>query len=203
MFTGIIETIGKVITVEDQGTNRHLTIESSISKELKIDQSVSHNGVCLTVVQADKEKHTVVAVKETLNRTNLGSLGIGSPLNLERAMPANGRFDGHFVQGHVDQPGKCIDVIDENGSRKFWFSFAAGNDFLIVEKGSICIDGVSLTVVDAEADRFSVVIIPYTLEHTCFQSLKKGDTVNLEFDVLGKYIMKGMQVSGLAAPAKS
>lgn len=203
MFTGIIETIGKVVAVEQQGTNSHFTVQSSISKELKIDQSVSHNGVCLTVVQADSDTHTVVAVKETLGRTNLGSIGIGSYLNLERAMPANGRFDGHFVQGHVDQPGTCLDVIDENGSRKFWFSFAAGNDFLIVEKGSICIDGVSLTVVDAEAGKFSVVIIPYTLEHTCFRSLKKGDTVNLEFDVLGKYIMKGMRVSGLAHLAKS
>lgn len=199
MFTGIIETIGKVVAAEEQGANRRLTIESSISKELKIDQSVSHNGVCLTVVDVSGDTHAVIAVKETLSRTNLGTLTTGAHLNLERAMPANGRFDGHFVQGHVDQTGTCLDVIDENGSRKFWFSFSAGSDFLIVEKGSICIDGVSLTVVDALADKFSVVIIPYTLQHTGFKFLEKGATVNLEFDVLGKYVMKGMQMRGVAA----
>ena len=198
MFTGIIETIGEVVAVEKNKSNRHLTIQSSLSKELKPDQSVSHNGVCLTVVHADNNTHTVVAVKETLSRTNLGALEKGAQVNLERAMPASGRFDGHIVQGHVDQCGKCIDVINENGSVKFWFSFNAGDDFLLVEKGSICIDGVSLTVVDVEKNKFSVVIIPYTMEHTRFHSLKKGDAVNLEFDVLGKYVQKSLRSAQLS-----
>ncbi len=193
MFTGIIETIGEIVAVEQKNANRHFTIQSSISKELKPDQSVSHNGVCLTVVHADNHTHTVVAVKETLSRTNLGEIEKGAQVNLERAMPASGRFDGHIVQGHVDQFGKCVDAINENGSTKFWFSFNAGDDFLIVEKGSICIDGVSLTVVDVEQYKFSVVIIPYTMEHTRFHSLKKGHAVNLEFDVLGKYVQKSLR----------
>lgn len=193
MFTGIIETIGEVVTLERRSSNLLITIKSSIAKELKRDQSVSHNGVCLTVIRAGTGVHHVEAVNETLKRTNLSALKEGSHVNLERAMPANGRFDGHIVQGHVDQCGKCIGVEDQNGSRKFWFSFKPGNDFLVVEKGSVCVDGVSLTVVDAVRDKFSVVIIPFTLEHTCFRYLKKGDSVNLEFDVLGKYVRKSLK----------
>lgn len=188
MFTGIIETIGEVIALEKKKSNLLITIKSSISKELKPDQSVAHNGACLTVIRADKKTYTVEAVGETLKLTNLGKLKIGSYLNLERAMKADGRFDGHFVQGHVDQSGKCIEIENQNGSTKFWFSFKPGKDFLIVAKGSICVDGVSLTVVDTKKDTFSVVVIPYTMGHTCFQHLNSGDMVNLEFDVVGKYV---------------
>ncbi len=188
MFTGIIEAIGQVVSLKRRNSNLLISIQSSISKELKPDQSVSHNGVCLTVIYADKKMHTVEAVRETLQRSNLGKLKTGSYLNLERAMPADGRFDGHFVQGHVDQRGKCIQIEAMDGSRKFWFSFQPDGDFLIVKKGSICMDGVSLTVVDVEKKKFSVVVIPLTLKHTCFQYLKKGDSVNLEFDIIGKYV---------------
>lgn len=192
MFTGIIETLGKVVAVEKIDANRQFTIASAISKELRPEQSVSHNGVCLTVVHTEGITHTVVAVKETLAKTNLGTLTAGSPVNLERAMPAHGRFDGHIVQGHVDQCGICVLITDEGGSKKCWFSYDVSNRFLIVEKGSICIDGVSLTVVDVEQDKFSVALIPYTLEHTRFHALKKGDAVNLEFDILGKYVRKNL-----------
>jgi len=188
MFTGIIETLGEVVSLEKKKSNLLITVRSVISKELKPDQSVSHNGVCLTVIYADKKTHTVEVVSETLKRTNLGELVKGSSLNLERSMKADARFDGHIVQGHVDQVGKCIKIENQNGSLKFWFSFKPGKDFLVVEKGSICIDGVSLTVVDAKANHFSVVIIPYTLKHTTFQYLKIGALINLEFDVLGKYV---------------
>lgn len=195
MFTGIIETIGEVIAVENRQANKEITIQSSFSQDLKPDQSVSHNGVCLTVVRVEADKHTVVAVKETLSRTNLGALQQGSKVNLERAMSANGRFDGHLVQGHIDQKGTCIEVVDESGSKKFWFSYQPGEDFLLVEKGSICVDGVSLTVVDALESKFSVVVIPFTLEHTRFHFLQQGDSVNLEFDVLGKYVRKSLRSS--------
>ncbi len=196
MFTGIIEAIGEVVSVEKKEANLRITVQSSISDELKPDQSVSHNGVCLTVVSAGKNSHTVEAVKETLHRTNLGFIKVGSKLNLERAMPANGRFDGHYVQGHVDQTGECAAIEEMNGSKKFWFSFQPGDAFLLVEKGSVCIDGVSLTVVDSEESRFSVVIIPFTYQHTCFGFLKAGDKVNLEFDILGKYAVGALRKSG-------
>ncbi|QHV95934.1 riboflavin synthase [Spirosoma endbachense] len=191
MFTGIIETTGLVAGIESEGTNLTFRIESSLATELKIDQSVSHNGVCLTVTSVADGSYTVTAVDETLKKTNLGQLQIGERVNLERCMPANGRFDGHIVQGHVDQTGICTNVQDLDGSWLFDFQYdpdIAGN--VTVEKGSICINGVSLTVFNSQDDGFRVTIIPYTYEHTSFRDLKPGDIVNLEFDVVGKYIKK-------------
>ncbi len=197
MFTGIIETIGHVAGIDHEGSNVHLTIQSPISQELKIDQSVSHNGVCLTVVANDGTSHTVTAVEETLIRTNLGKLKIGDHLNLERAMKANARLDGHLVQGHVDATGICTGVEELDGSWYFHFEYDFQPEYLLVDKGSICVNGVSLTVVKPDEDarkkaRFSVAIIPFTFEHTNFKSLKNGDMVNLEFDVIGKYVAKFM-----------
>lgn len=193
MFTGIIENIGKIISIEKENTNIHFTIESAISKELKIDQSVAHNGVCLTVVACNEVNHKVTAIEETLSKTNLNALEIGSKVNLERCMQMNGRLDGHIVQGHVDTTAECIDIKDENGSWRFRFKHPKANGFVTVEKGSICINGISLTVVDSTPDEFSVAIIPYTYEHTNMHQLKVGDKVNLEFDILGKYVAKLMQ----------
>ena len=194
MFTGIIETTGIVSGIEAEGTNLTFRIESRLVPELKIDQSVSHNGVCLTVTSISDRSYTVTAVDETLKKTNLGKLAPGDWVNLERCMPANGRFDGHIVQGHVDQTGVCTNVQDMNGSWLFDFQYDAGNDpasqNITVEKGSICINGVSLTVFNSEIDRFRVTIIPYTYEHTSFRNLKTGDVVNLEFDIVGKYLKK-------------
>ncbi len=195
MFTGIIEEIGTLISIQKQGTNQIFEIESSISNQLKIDQSVAHNGVCLTVteVEKDRNRHFVTAIEETLQKTDLGKWTTGSKLNLERCMPANGRFDGHIVQGHVDQTAICTKVIDENGSWRFYFEYEDKGNFT-VQKGSICTNGVSLTVVDSESDAkskkgsFSVAIIPYTYENTNFHKLKVGDTINLEFDIVGKYM---------------
>ncbi|MCK8490787.1 MULTISPECIES: riboflavin synthase [Spirosoma] len=191
MFTGIIESTGLVAGIESEGTNLTFRIESTMASELKIDQSVSHNGVCLTVTSVADGSYTVTAVDETLKKTNLGNLQVGAQVNLERCMPANGRFDGHIVQGHVDQTGICTSVQDLNGSWLFDFQYdpnLAGN--VTVEKGSICINGVSLTVFNSHDDGFRVTIIPYTYEHTNFRDLKPGDIVNLEFDVVGKYIKK-------------
>lgn len=192
MFTGIVENTGLVSAIDQEGTNLTFHIESSLAPELKIDQSVSHNGVCLTVTSIADDRYTVTAVDETLRKTNLGQLAIGSRVNLERCMPATGRFDGHIVQGHVDQTGVCTSVQDLNGSWLFDFQYAVDlqSQNITVEKGSICINGVSLTVFNSQPDRFRVTIIPYTYEHTNFQDLKAGDTVNLEFDILGKYIKK-------------
>ena len=190
MFTGIIESLGKVHHIKKEGTNIHLTIASSISSELKVDQSVSHNGICLTVVSIDEGTHTVTAIEETLNRTNLGDLKEGDPVNLERAMVSGARLDGHMVQGHVDATGTCIKVEEVDGSWYFHFRFQPTEEHLLVDKGSICLNGVSLTVVEPKDDLFSVAIIPYTYEHTTFHSLRPGDKVNLEFDVIGKYIAK-------------
>ncbi len=199
MFTGIIEEIGTLISIKKEGTNQMFEIESSISNELKIDQSVAHNGVCLTVTKVEKNKnrHFVTAIEETLQKTDLGSWTVGSKLNLERCMPANGRFDGHIVQGHVDQTAVCTKIIDENGSWRFYFEYEDKGNFT-VQKGSICTNGVSLTVVDSESGSkingetkkgsFSVAIIPYTYKHTNFHKLKVGDTINLEFDIVGKYM---------------
>jgi riboflavin synthase len=199
MFTGIIEEIGTLISIQKEGTNQLFEIESTISNELKIDQSVAHNGVCLTVtkVEKDKNRHFVTAIEETLQKTDLGKWTVGSKLNLERCMPVNGRFDGHIVQGHVDQTAICTKVIDENGSWRFYFEYEDKGNFT-VQKGSICTNGVSLTVVDSESGfeknnttkkgSFSVAIIPYTYEHTNFHELKVGDTINLEFDIVGKYM---------------
>lgn len=188
MFTGIVEEIGEVKAVVKDGTNIHFTIQSKLSGTLKIDQSVAHNGVCLTVVKKDKTSHTVTAIKETLDVTTLGKLKKGSRLNLERAMMAGARLDGHMVQGHVDQTASVIKIEALNGSWDFHFEFDTKPKFSLVEKGSICIDGTSLTVVKAKGKKFSVSIIPYTYEHTLFSSYKPGTQVNIEFDILGKYV---------------
>lgn len=190
MFTGIIEAIGEVRELQFEGTNVTFRIQSPLSHELKIDQSVSHNGVCLTVVSVDADTYSVTAIDETLRKSNLGSLKIGSRVNLERCMPANGRFDGHIVQGHVDQTATCLRIQDENGSWLFDFEYDDASGNVTVEKGSISINGVSLTVFNSEANRFRVAIIPYTYEHTTFSSLREGDSVNLEFDIVGKYVKR-------------
>ncbi len=190
MFTGIVETTGRVTAIDTEGTNLTFHIESPITHELTIDQSVSHNGVCLTVTSVAGDRYTVTAVDETLKKTNIGHLAPGTRVNLERCMPATGRFDGHIVQGHVDQTGICTSVQDMNGSWLYDFQYDPGIGNVTVEKGSICINGVSLTVFDSRADGFRVTIIPYTYEHTTFSDLKPGDTVNLEFDIVGKYIKK-------------
>jgi len=190
MFTGIIETTGIVKNLEKEGSNVHLTIESSISNELKIDQSLAHNGVCLTVVAVEEDRHVVTAVEETLLRSNLGDLKEGDLLNLERAMRSDGRLDGHIVQGHVDTTATCTGVDEREGSWYFHFKYQPSEEHLLVDKGSICVDGVSLTVVNPEADTFQVAIIPYTWEYTNFKKLREGDKVNLEFDIIGKYIAR-------------
>ena len=189
MFTGIIETLATVTEIKPEGTNVHFTFASPITPELKIDQSVAHNGVCLTVVAINENNYTVTAIEETLNRSNLGELSLGSKVNLERCMQANGRFDGHIVQGHVDSTGICTKIQDHNGSWKYFFEYQAP-EHVTVEKGSITINGVSLTVVDSIPQGFSVAIIPYTHEHTNFHQLKVGSTVNLEFDIVGKYVAR-------------
>lgn len=189
MFTGIIEDLGEIIGIEKEGNNIHFSVKSRLANELKIDQSVAHNGVCLTVVDIVDDIYKVTAIKETLAKTNLGDLVVGSLVNLERAMAANGRFDGHVVQGHVDQTGVCESITDENGSWMFTIAHEA-KGHITVEKGSITINGVSLTVVNSTTNNFSVCIIPYTFEHTSFKTLKPGDTVNLEFDIIGKYVEK-------------
>ena len=191
MFTGIIETMAEVVSIGETGTNIDFTLKSSITSELKVDQSVSHNGVCLTVTGIQGDTYMVTAVEETLKKTNLGLLEKGSKVNLERCMPAGGRFDGHIVQGHVDQTGICTGIEDRGGSWLFSFSYdGTDHHHLTVEKGSICVNGVSLTVIDSEEGAFRVAIIPYTFEHTNFHSLTAGQKVNLEFDILGKYIQK-------------
>ncbi len=189
MFTGIIETLGVVKRIKKDKENIHFTIESDITNELKIDQSVAHNGVCLTVVDITQREYVVTAIKETLDKTNLHSLCIGDIINLERAMKLGARLDGHIVQGHVDTTGVCIGKKDEEGSTLFTFSYDSPND-VTIEKGSITVNGVSLTVVNSKKAEFSVAIIPYTLEHTMFKNLKVEDKVNLEFDVIGKYVAK-------------
>lgn len=190
MFTGIIEALGKVKKVRGEDTNRHFTISSPFTNELKIDQSVAHNGVCLTVIGIEGDSYTVTAIDETLKKTNLNALAEGSTINLERCMQSNGRFDGHVVQGHVDQVGVCESVEDQNGSWVFTFSYDASLGNVTVEKGSICVNGISLTVVNSQDGIFSVAIIPYTYEHTNLQHVKPGDTVNLEFDIIGKYVAR-------------
>jgi len=194
MFTGIIEVLGNVKKIEKEGENYHFTIQSAISSELKVDQSIAHNGVCMTVVAQEADTHVVTAILETMQRTNLGKLESGKPLNLERAMLANARLDGHIVQGHVDTTAQCISVKEADGSWYYSFKYQPTEELLLVDKGSICINGVSLTVVEPKDDIFSVAIIPFTHEHTTFKTLKAGDTVNLEFDILGKYIAKYAKV---------
>lgn len=190
MFTGIIEALGEIRHIRKEGSNVHFTVASAISNELRIDQSVSHNGVCLTVVDLGPGTHTVTAIEETLLRTNLGKLQQGERVNLERSMRSDGRLDGHIVQGHVDTTGSCTAVETRDGSWYFHFTYQPTPEHLLVDKGSICINGVSLTVVNPIEDRFSVAIIPYTFEHTNFAQLSAGSTVNLEFDVIGKYIAR-------------
>lgn len=188
MFTGIIETLGTILDIEHDGGNIHFTIESDISNELKIDQSVAHDGVCLTVVALNDRTYRVTAIQETLDKTRLGEWKKGMSVNLERCMTATGRFDGHIVQGHVDTTALVTKIQEDNGSWRFYFSHEASDAFVTVKKGSITINGVSLTVVDSSEDSFSVAIIPYTYEHTGFKNLKVGDSVNLEFDIVGKYV---------------
>lgn len=192
MFTGIIETLGKVTALEPKGGNLDITIASSLTPELKIDQSVAHNGVCLTVVSLTDTTYTVTAIAETLNKTNLNTLKINDTVNLERAMILGSRLDGHIVQGHVDQTGECTSVREDNGSWIFSFTYDAATGNPTIEKGSITIDGTSLTVVNSGKNTFEVAIIPYTYEHTRFNTYKPGTIVNLEFDVIGKYVAKLM-----------
>ena len=190
MFTGIIEELGTIQNLVPEDDNLHIHVQSNITNELKIDQSIAHNGVCLTVVEKDGDTYVVTAIKETLDKSNLGKLAIGQKVNLERCMQMNGRLDGHIVQGHVDTTATMTKVEEENGSWKFTFEYEAHPEHVTVEKGSITINGVSLTVVDSTQNGFSVAIIPYTYEHTQFHTLQAGDRVNLEFDIIGKYVAK-------------
>lgn len=189
MFTGIIESISTVVSLKNEGSNLNISCKSEITNELKIDQSLSHNGVCLTVVKIEDDVYTVTAIKETLEKSNLGGLKIEDKVNLERSMKLGDRFDGHIVQGHVDQKAKCTNIIEENGSWLFSFKYKT-SDNITVEKGSVCVNGVSLTVVNSGDNNFSVAIIPYTYNHTNFNTFEVGTVVNIEFDIVGKYIGK-------------
>jgi riboflavin synthase len=193
MFTGIIEGLGKVKEIQHEGTNITFRLSCPFTNELKVDQSLSHNGVCLTVVEISGENYAVTAIDETLQKTNIGKLKVGSIVNLERCMPASGRFDGHIVQGHVDQTGIVKAVTEQDGSWLYDFEYSPDSQNITVEKGSVCINGVSLTVFNSIENSFRVAIIPYTYEHTTFHTLQVGDTVNLEFDIVGKYIQKMMR----------
>lgn len=195
MFSGIVEEAAPVVAVQADKGNLHLTLKCSFADELKIDQSVAHNGVCLTVVSKNADTYTVTAIKETLERSNLGQLKAGDKVNLERSMIMNGRLDGHIVQGHVDQTAVCTDIAEADGSWYFTFEYdcdkeMARQGYITVEKGSVCVNGVSLTVCNSQENSFQVAIIPYTYEHTNFHQIQKGSTVNLEFDIVGKYISK-------------
>ncbi len=190
MFTGIIDVLVEVTDIRSEGINLNFNILSGISAELKADQSVSHNGVCLTVTEQGHGYHKVTAIQETLQKTTLGRLRAGDRVNLERCMQLNGRFDGHIVQGHVDQTGTCTAIADQNGSWLFDFTYEPSSGHITVEKGSICVNGVSLTCFQSGHGSFRVAIIPYTYAHTSFGQLRQGDKVNLEFDIIGKYLMK-------------
>jgi len=197
MFSGIVEDAATVVALERDKGNLHLTLKCSFTHELKIDQSVAHNGVCLTVVKINGDLYTVTAIQETLDKSNLGLLKVGDKVNLERSMLMNGRLDGHIVQGHVDQTAECVDLKEADGSWYYTFRYEidkekASQGYMTVEKGSVCVNGVSLTVVNSRDDRFSVAIIPYTYEFTNFHQIKQGSIVNLEFDILGKYISRLM-----------
>ena len=199
MFSGIVEEAAKVVSIERNGGNINLTIQCTFTDELKIDQSVAHNGVCLTVVAVNDDKtYVVTAIQETLDRINLGQLKPGDLINLERSIMMNGRLDGHIVQGHVDTTAKCVDIEVVDGSKYFKFQYTVDKDlvskgYVTVEKGSVTVNGVSLTVCDSEKDRFRVAIIPYTFTHTNFCNIKVGDVVNIEFDIIGKYLARLMQ----------
>ncbi|ANH80689.1 riboflavin synthase subunit alpha [Niabella ginsenosidivorans] len=190
MFTGIIEATGTVVSSDKNGTNLTFTIESTISNELKADQSVSHNGVCLTVEKVDGNRHQVTAIAETLDVSNLSNWQSGTIVNLERCMTLSGRLDGHIVQGHVDSTGICTSVVEKNGSTEFTIAFDAKFAQLVIEKGSVAVNGISLTVFNVTENSFTVAIIPYTMAHTNMQQLQTGDKVNLEFDVIGKYVLR-------------
>jgi len=192
MFTGIIETLGRVVDLQHDQGNLHITVESAIAAELKIDQSVAHNGVCLTVIALADGRHTVTAIEETLNKTNIGHLKTGDLVNIERCMQMNARLDGHIVQGHVDQTATCTAFTELDGSWEYTFEYDAAIGNITVEKGSICVNGISLTVVNSGANSFSVAIIPYTFEHTNLQQVRAGSVVNLEFDIIGKYVARLM-----------
>ncbi len=193
MFTGIIEVMGEICSLTKEGSNIHIEIKSAITSELKIDQSVAHNGVCLTVVKINEESYVVTAIKETLDKSNIGELKVGSIVNLERSMKLGERLDGHIVQGHVDQTAICTSIKEADGSWRFTFKYDKKQENITIEKGSITINGVSLTVVDSKENEFSVAIIPYTIEHTNFKTFEIGTKVNLEFDVVGKYLKRLMQ----------
>ena len=190
MFTGIIEELGVVTALEKNGGNLNITVKAGMTNELKIDQSVAHNGICLTVVDIKDDEYIVTAIDETLSKTNLGNLKVGDSVNLERGMKVGARLDGHIVQGHVDQTAVCTRIDNKEGSREFTFEYDPTFQNVTIEKGSITINGVSLTVVNSQKSHFSVAIIPYTLAHTTFGSIQKGDRVNLEFDVIGKYVQR-------------
>ena len=190
MFTGIIENTGEVMAIVKDKSNLHITIKSDIASELKIDQSVAHNGVCLTVVDIKNDEYTVTAIKETLDKTTTGQLSINDKVNLERGMKLGDRLDGHIVQGHVDETGICTNIKNENGSTVFTFSYNSDKNNITIEKGSITINGVSLTVINSKKNEFSVAIIPYTIENTGFKNIKINEVVNLEFDVIGKYVSR-------------
>lgn len=197
MFSGIVEEAATIVAIDKDKGNLHITLQCSFVDELKIDQSISHDGVCLTVVKKTNDTYTVTAIQETLNKSNLGVAKIGNKINLERSMLMNGRLDGHIVQGHVDQTAACLEVKETDGSWYFTFQYEvnkemAAQGYITVEKGSVCVNGVSLTVVDSKDDRFSVAIIPYTYEYTNFHQIKPGSIANLEFDIVGKYISKLM-----------
>jgi riboflavin synthase len=192
MFTGIIETLGKVTDLRHEQGNLHITVASSIAQELKIDQSVAHNGVCLTVIALADGTHTVTAIEETLNKTSIGHLKVGEPVNLERCMQMNARLDGHIVQGHVDQTATCTNFTELDGSWEYTFEYDVVVGNVTVEKGSICVNGISLTVVNSGPNYFSVAIIPYTYEHTNLHNVRIGTKVNLEFDIIGKYVARLM-----------
>lgn len=194
MFTGIIENMSEIIDIKTEGTNRHFCFRSNITNELKVDQSVAHNGVCLTITQITNDTYFVTAIEETLMKTHLATLNVGDKVNIERCMLMNGRFDGHIVQGHVDCTASCVKIEDKNGSIELSFKLPdSSNHALMVNKGSICINGVSLTIVECHADAFKVAIIPYTASHTNLGKLKVGDSVNIEFDIIGKYLQKQIQ----------
>ncbi|WP_417885480.1 riboflavin synthase [Zunongwangia sp.] len=195
MFTGIIEEVGKIKNITAKGSNLDIQVTAKITPELKIDQSVAHNGVCLTVVSIEENSYTVTAIEETLTKTNLKTLNIGDAINLERGMKLGDRLDGHIVQGHVDQTAKCIRVEKYDGSWKFTFEYDPSLHNITIEKGSVTVNGVSLTVVDSKKNQFSVAIIPYTYEHTNFKKIKEGKIVNLEFDVIGKYVKRMQEFS--------
>ena len=194
MFTGIIESTSKIIAIEKDQSNIHFTLENKLAAEFKVDQSVSHDGVCLTVVELNGNKYKVTAIKETLEKTNLSTWKAGELVNMERAMLMNARLDGHIVQGHVDQIATCIEKSEQDGSWVFSFRYNPDSNNVTIEKGSICINGVSLTVVNSKTHSFSVAIIPYTYEHTGFKNLRVDDKVNLEFDVIGKYVKRLMSL---------